>query len=314
MCERLSFFTITPCFASVQSSQLIPRSCLKLSSTSSLWPAVISSVGSNGESLPLIAENSNFPVSLIASSSPSVQLLSEPVPEVPFYAPPAKIIAQHEMSTSSTSSMTPIIPSCSLSMQTLSDLSVPSLQNSIEHSSAIADIFTQFGDAVQSNIDPSSSSIPLGTVYPEFVSCKSMAEVIQLSSELAPCSFDIDKARTAHKLNPKSLNSEILEADLLYAQTFGLQSLLTTRFRDAERLTLQPAIVSSDFKSVITFKNLHAVAVNGVVTETHSSFIPNFGVDCPEYPIDIADPDILIDHLHIAQVSSFFSLCTSCKS
>jgi hypothetical protein len=68
----------------------------------------------------------------------------------------------------------------------------------------------------------------------------------------------------------------------------------------------QVVIVSSDFKSVITFKNLLAVAVNGVSTETHSSFLPNLGVDCPTYPIDIADPE--------AQDNLFFSLCTSSRN
>jgi hypothetical protein len=94
----------------------------------------------------------------------------------------------------------------------------------------------------------------------------------------------------------------------LYAQTYGLRSLLTHRFHDAENITLQPAIVSSDFRSIVTFKNLHAIAVNGVITETHPSFIPNFGVDCPSYPIDIADPDILIDHLQKLHGSGHFIL------
>jgi hypothetical protein len=91
-------------------------------------------------------------------------------------------------------------------------------------------------------------------------------------SELAPCSFDIVKAQAERKLDPKSLNSGILLADLTYAVTYGLKSLLTTRFRDAERITLQPAIVSSDFQSVFTFQSLQSVVVNGVVTATHSSY------------------------------------------
>jgi hypothetical protein len=267
-----------------------------------LWPANILSVGSSGVSIPLIAENNHFPVTIpdhgIAvlpsgrSTKVSVSSIAEnflfPVtmPEgsdivLNQSAPSAlKAAAHHGNLTSSIFSTTLIATHCSLSVQPLSGLSVPILQGTAQDST-IADVFTQYGEAIQSNIGSFSSSISLGTIYPEFESCKSMTAVIQLSSELAPCSFDIDKAQAAHRLDPKSLNSDILEADLLYAKTYGLQSLLTTRFKDAEKITLQPAIVSSDFQSVITFKNLQAVAVNGVITETHPSFIPNLGVDCP---------------------------------
>jgi hypothetical protein len=178
---------------------------------------------------------------------------------------------------------------------------------SISHDPSIPSVFHQFHNDIQSNIG-SSTLVPLGTIYPEFSSCSSMSAVIQLSSEIAPCSFDIVKAKAAHKLDPKTLRSDILQADLLFAQTYGLRLLLTTRFTDAERVTLQPAIVSSDFQSVITFKHLHSVAVNGVVTSTHPSFMPNMGVDCPMYPDDIANPEILIDHLYKLHSSGQFIL------
>jgi hypothetical protein len=133
-----------------------------------------------------------------------------------------------------------------------------------------------------------------------------MAAVVQLSSELAPSSFDIVKARAAHNLDPKSLDSGILQSDLLFARTYGLRTLLTTRFHAAENITLQPSIVSSDFQHVITFKNLQTIANNGVETMTHSTFQPNFGVECPTYPDDIADPAIIVDHLQKLHSSGHF--------
>jgi hypothetical protein len=140
----------------------------------------------------------------------------------------------------------------------------------------------QFEEVLQLALGSPSSKIPLGAIYPEFASCDSMSAVIQLSSELAPCSFDIVKARAAHKMDPKSLNSGILQNDLLYAQTYGLRKLLTTRFHEAENITLQPAIVSSDFKSVITFKNLHAVAYvctyHTVLTSVVSSDVQSLNI------------------------------------
>jgi hypothetical protein len=209
---------------------------------------------------------------------------------------------------SSISSKTFISSNCSLSGKPLPELSVTDVPSLVSNNPSTSDVFTQFGTALHSNIGSSSSSMSLRTIYPEFGDCQSMADVVHLSAELAPCSFDIVKAQAAHRLDPKSLNSDILQADLLYAQTYGLQSLLTTRFHDAERITLQPAIVSSDFKSVFTFRNLHSVAVNGVTTATHSSFAPNLGVNCPTYPIDIADPEILIDHLQKLHSSGQFIL------
>jgi hypothetical protein len=252
------------------------------------------------------------PISASKTSCALPRTCMRTVPKVPIRAPLVfdadAHCEKHANLTSSNLSLTPTASYESLSVQPLSAPSVPVVLNSVSQDSATADASTQFEKAIQSNIDSSSPSISLGTVYPEFKSCNSMAEVIQLSSELAPCSFDITKAQAAHKLDPKSLNADFLEADLLYAQTYGLQALLTSRFRDAEKITLQPAIISSDFMSVITFKNLQTVAVNGVVTETHSSFIPNLGVDCPTYPIEIADPEILIDHLQKLHRSGQFIL------
>jgi hypothetical protein len=222
-------------------------------------------------------------------------------------APPEeKAVARAKTLTSSKFSTTFDASSCSLSKAFLAS-SPSGVSSSVPQNSLVSNILPQFEADLRSNIG-SSTSMPLGTIYPEFSSCTSMAAVVQLSTELAPCSFDIVKAQAAHKLDPKSLNPAILQADLHYAQTYGLQSLLTTRFQQAEKITLQPAIVSSDFQSVITFKNLHSVAVNGVVTTTHSSFTPNHGMDCPAYPIDIADPEILIDHLHKLHSSGQFIL------
>lgn len=135
-----------------------------------------------------------------------------------------------------------------------------------------------------------------------------MADVIRLSTELVPCCFDIVKARNAHKAGPKSLETHILEADVLYAQQYGLRALLTARFDAAEKVTLQPTSVKQRFQSVSSFKKLQSVAVCGVRTESHPSFPPNQGIDCPTYTADIADPEILFDHLKKSHDSGQFIL------
>jgi hypothetical protein len=219
------------------------------------------------------------------------------------HLPPSSTNSSNELktlATFTTSSFAPVLqkPSCA----TGELLVLPKIASSLT-SSPLVDYF---GVAILANAQDCNSPFELGALYPQFSDCFSMHDVIRLSSEIAPCSFDIVKARAAHHRNPKVLDSTILDADLHHAMHHGLYSLLTTRFTSAERITLQPAIVTSDFQSVITFDNLLRVAVHGVSTETHSSFIPNFGIDCPIYPDDIADPAILIDHLHKLHSSGQF--------
>jgi hypothetical protein len=88
---------------------------------------------------------------------------------------------EHANLTSSNLSLTPTVSYESLSVRPLPEPSVPVALKSVSQDSATAETFTQFEQAIQSNIGSSSPSISLGTVYPEFKSCDSMTEVFQLS-------------------------------------------------------------------------------------------------------------------------------------
>ena len=152
----------------------------------------------------------------------------------------------------------------------------------------------QFQGNVSDQFD-AKSSVPLSALYPEFSNCKSMEDVIKTAIQLAPCSFNINDARQEHKLDPKSLDSTILDNDLKYAQKHGLYATLQRSFERAASSTLQLPVIQKDFTMVSSAHHLLNIAENGVETMTHKSFKANQGIDCPTYPDSIADPTIVID-------------------
>lgn len=171
-----------------------------------------------------------------------------------------------------------------------------------------ASIFPQFHQAFQQEIGFPSQQLPLAQLYPEFASCESMTDVIDLSERIAPCSFDIKKAREKHNLNPQTLDPIRLQNDLAYVNKYGLRSLLTSRFESAKSITLQPDVIDKDFRSVSCFQQLRSVAIHGVQSHQHPSFVANRGNNCPTYPDSIADPAILVDHLKKLHDLGYFML------
>ena len=86
--------------------------------------------------------------------------------------------------------------------------------NRVDDKNNDTDILQQFSNTLTIYCD-NTEPIPLSMVYPEFSQCISMEEVISTSTILAPCKFDIKKARAAHRLAPGDLDSNILAADLV---------------------------------------------------------------------------------------------------
>lgn len=172
----------------------------------------------------------------------------------------------------------------------------------------IPDISHQFQQAIRDDIGSSQHNFSLATLYPEFASCQSMTDVIALSATIAPCSFNIHKARIKHNSNPQTLNPQRLQKDLDYVNQHGLRSLLTSRFESAKSITLQPDVIEKDFQGVSCFQQLRTVAINGVQSHQHDTFVANQGRDCPTYPDSIADPAILVDHLKKLHDQGYFML------
>lgn len=115
---------------------------------------------------------------------------------------------------------------------------------------------------------------------------------------MAPCKFDIVKAREAHRMDPHCLDVKRLLRDKMFARTYGLHAILQQRFHDAIKTTLQPEVIRENFQSVSTYDELITIADYGVDTTVHESFQPNQGYNCPTYPDTIADPTIIVDHLY----------------
>ena len=166
----------------------------------------------------------------------------------------------------------------------------------LETNADTASILQQFSLLLASHCGD-NNKIPLTMTYPEFADCKSMENVISAAIAMAPCKFNITKARAAHQLDPKCLNANIIISDSKFATEHGLRALLERKFISAEATALQSDVINKQFQSVSSFFHLQSIAVKGVQTSTYPTFTPNQGIDCPTYPDSIADPDILIDLL-----------------
>ena len=197
-----------------------------------------------------------------------------------------------------TSACTPLVQ-----IEKQTDMTTPLLvptvvkrDNCVDDKNSDIDILQQFSNTLTIYCD-NTEPIPLSTIYPEFSECISMEEVISTSTILAPCKFDIKKAQAAHRLAPGDLDSKILAADLEYTNQHGLYATLQKSFDRAAVTTLQPAVINEKFQSVSTFKHLEQLANFGVDTFRHESFRANNGIGCPTYPPEIADMEIILDHL-----------------
>jgi hypothetical protein len=120
-----------------------------------------------------------------------------------------------------------------------------------------------------------------------------MEEVIVLSAQFAQCEFDMLQALEAHHKAPLALNPAIIADHVAQVSSVGLYAFLQRASKAVSHMTLQPAVVATEFASVSSFRHLSRIATHGIETTTHPSFIPNGGYNCAAYDESVAHPDII---------------------
>jgi hypothetical protein len=152
-----------------------------------------------------------------------------------------------------------------------------------------------FEESLQINCGD-SDFVSLASLYPQFSECSTIEDVIVLSAQFSKCEFDMLQALEAHREAPLALDPAIIAKHVAQVSSVGLYAFLQQASEAVSPMTLQPAVVATEFTSVSTFQHLSRIATHGIETTSHSSFIPNNGYNCASYDESVAHPDI-IGHL-----------------
>jgi len=159
---------------------------------------------------------------------------------------------------------------------------------------------------------PQQKQKSIAETFPDhFNGCDTLPKVLTQAEKLSVFGLNMAAAVKEVLERPRTLDLAMIHADDAKVKQIGLSALFALTTETLRPSTLSPEFFISKYPTVSTNAEMEKMAKDGLQTCGHADFIPNNGINPPQYPPTISDDRVICFHLSKGQkVGKYIILST----